>query len=115
MMPKENKFTLRYKTFSWVDTSGVTHQGYKTADVEPYNWPDFEIAITRQDLVADREITSELEFAHLEIISDARSDGKDLELIFSKRNNDWTYSEIATFTADMTTYREELLIRPKWN
>jgi hypothetical protein len=107
MMPKENKFTLRYKTLSWVDTSGVTHQGYKTADVEPYNWPDFEIAITRQDLVADREITSELEFAHLEIISDARSDGKDLELIFSKRNNDWTYSEIATFTADMTTYREE--------
>ena len=107
MMPKENKFTLRYKTLSWVDTSGVTHQGYKTLDVEPYNWPDFEIAITRQDLVADREITSELEFAHLEIISDARSKGKDLELIFSKRNNDWTYSEIATFTADMTTYREE--------
>lgn len=108
MMPKENKFTLRYKsTFSWVDTSGVIHQGYKTADVEPYNWPDFEMAITRQDLVADREITSELEFAHLEIISKARSAGKDLELIFSKRNNDWTYSEIATFTADMTTYREE--------
>ena len=107
MMPKENKFTLRYKTLSWVDTSGVTHQGYKTADVEPYNWPDFEIAITRQDLVADREITSELEFAHLEIISKARSAGKDLELIFSKRNNDWTYTEIATFTADMTTYREE--------
>jgi hypothetical protein len=108
MMPKENKFTLRYKgTLSWVDTSGVTHQGYKTADVEPYNWPDFEMAITRQDLVADREITSELEFAHLEIISDARSKGKDLELIFSKRNNDWTYTEIATFTADMTTYREE--------
>ncbi len=108
MMPKENKFTLRYKsTFSWVDTSGVIHQGYKTLDVEPYNWPDFEMAITRQDLVADREITSELEFAHLEIISDARSKGKDLELIFSKRNNDWTYSEIATFTADMTTYREE--------
>lgn len=108
MMPKENKFTLRYKsTLSWVDTSGVTHQGYKTADVEPYNWPDFEMAITRQDLVADREITSELEFAHLEIISEARSAGKDLELIFSKRNNDWTYSEIATFTADMTTYREE--------
>lgn len=107
MMPKENKFTLRYKTLSWVDTSGVTHQGYKTLDVEPYNWPDFEMAITRQDLVADREITSELEFAHLEIIADARSEGKDLELIFSKRNNDWTYTEIATFTADMTTYREE--------
>jgi len=107
MMPKENKFTLRYKTLSWVDTLGVTHQGYKTLDVEPYNWPDFEMAITRQDLVADREITSELEFAHLDIIADARSDGKDLELIFSKRNNDWTYTEIATFTADMTTYREE--------
>ena len=108
MMPKENKFKLRYKgTLSWVDTSGVIHQGYKTADVEPYNWPDFEMAITRQDLVADREITSELEFPHLKIISDARSKGEDLELIFYKRNNDWTYSEIATFTADMTTYREE--------
>ena len=108
MMPKENKFKLRYKgTLSWIDTSGVIHQGYKTADVEPYNWPDFEMAITRQDLVADREITSELEFAHLEIISEARSAGKDLELIFYKRNNDWTYSEIATFTADMTTYKED--------
>ena len=107
MMPKENKFTLRYKTLSKQLPDGTIYQGYETADVEPYNWPDFEMAITRQDLVADREITSELEFAHLEIISDARSDGKDLELIFSKRNNDWTYSKIATFTADMTTYREE--------
>ncbi len=107
MMPKENKFVLRYKTLSKQLPDGTTYQGYKTFEVEPYNWPDFEMAITRQDLVADREITSELEFAHLEIISEARSKNEDLELIFSKRNNDWTYSEIATFTADMTTYREE--------
>lgn len=107
MMPKENKFVLRYKSLSWVDTSGVVHQGYKTFEVEPYNWPDFEMAITRQDLVADREITSELIFPDLEIISEARSRNKDLELIFSKRNNDWTYSEIATFTADMTTYKKD--------
>lgn len=108
MMPKENKFVLRYKsTLSKQLPDGTIYQGYKTFEVEPYNWPDFEMAITRQDLVADREITSELEFAHLEIISEARSKNKDLELIFSKRNNDWTYSEIATFTADMTTYREE--------
>ncbi len=107
MMPKENKFVLRYKSQSWVDTSGVVHQGYRTFEVEPYNWPDFEMAITRQDLVADREITSELIFPDLEIISEARSRNKDLELIFSKRNNDWTYSEIATFTADMTTYKKD--------
>lgn len=108
MMPKENKFVLRYKSsLSWVDTSGVVHQGYKTFEVEPYNWPDFEMAITRQDLVADREITSELIFPDLEIISKARSDDKDLELVFSKRNNDWTYTEYATFTADMTTYKKD--------
>lgn len=107
MMPKENKFVLRYKTLSKQLPDGTTYQGYKTFEVEPYNWPDFEMAITRQDLVADREITSELIFPDLEIISEARSDDKDLELIFSKRNNDWTYTEYATFTADMTTYKKD--------
>lgn len=107
MMPKENKFVLRYKTLSKQLPDGTIYQGYKTFEVEPYNWPDFEMAITRQDLVADREITSELIFPDLEIISKARSDDKDLELIFSKRNNDWTYTEYATFTADMTTYKKD--------